>query len=282
MSILNYFKPVETITANEARDIIEGKKPEEYCLLDVRQPVEYERGHIPGSVLVPLAQLQDRLGELNPGAPVIAYCAIGGRSRAAASILQDNGFKSPYNLKGGFNAWNGLAVTGPPETGMAYFKDADKPEEILLLAWALEEGTRRFYAQMAGVAVDRDAKEIYTGLAEAEIIHQRTISELFHTVTGPAPDQAAPFYTKYMADTELEQLVEGEMKLGAVLAWAKEHPLVEVLEFSLGLEAKLYDLYFRMKEKYPEPPAHTVYAQLAKEEKKHLDLFTDLLEKKSK
>jgi len=45
MSFINYFKPVTTITADEAREMIKGKKPGEFCLLDVRQPKEYEQGH---------------------------------------------------------------------------------------------------------------------------------------------------------------------------------------------------------------------------------------------
>ena len=279
MGFINYFKPVATITPEEAREMIKGKKPEEFCLLDVRQPKEYERGHIPGATLIPIAQLEGRLGELDPRKPTIAYCAIGGRSRAAASILQDAGFDQPYNLKGGFNAWNGLAAPGPPETGMAFFSDVKKTEDILLLAWTLEEGTRRFYEKMAAAAKDSEAKKIYSSLAEAERKHQHTITNLFHQVTDTSPDTAAPFYTKYLADDEMEQVIEGQMKLGDVLTWAQERPLKEVLEFAIALEARLYDLYFRMKEKYKEPAVHNVYSTLADEEKQHLDLFIDLLEK---
>ena len=280
MSLLNYFKSVETITADEAREKIKDKKPEEICILDVRQLREYERGHIPGAKLIPISELPDRLGELDPNTPTIAYCAIGGRSRAAASILQDAGFAGAYNLKGGFNAWNGLAAKGPPETGMAYFKDMEDPKEILLLAWAMEEGTRRFYEKMADISQDTDVKEVYTGLVKAEVNHQRTITDLYHETTGTTADTVTPFYTKYLSDDEMEQLMEGQMKLGRVLSWAKEHSMTEVLEFAIALEAKLYDLYFRMKQKFKEPAVNKVYFTLAAEEKNHLDLFTDLLEKK--
>ena len=280
MSIVNYFKPVKTITADKAREIIKGKKPEEFILLDVRLPKEYERGHIPGSVLIPIAELPERLGELNPEVPVIAYCAIGGRSRAAASILQDAGFAEPYNLKGGFNAWKGLAAAGPPETGMAYFSGVEEPENILLLAWALEEGTRRFYEELAQITVDTDAKKIYSHLKDVERTHQNTITELFYQVTGTTPDKATPFYNRYIPQNELEQLMEGQMKLGEILAWARQHPLPEVLEYAIALEAKLYDLYFRLKGKNSDPTINTIYSTLAAEEKQHIELFTDLLEKK--
>jgi len=279
MNILNFFKPVKTIDKDEVQEIIKDKKPDEFILLDVRQPKEYKRGHIPGAVLIPISELQDRLDQLNPKVPVIAYCAIGGRSRAAASILKDAGFSKPYNLKGGFKAWNGLTVDGPPETGMAYFAGVDKPEGILLLAWALEEGTRRFYEEMAGFISDTDAKKIYSQLEKAEKKHQDSITNLFHQITGTNPEEVTPFYTRYIPQDEMEQLMEGEMKLQEVVKWAHRHTLQEVLEYAIGLEAKLYDLYFRLKKKNPTGDLNKIYSTLASEEKQHIDYFIDLLEK---
>jgi len=280
MSFINYFKPVETISPDEAREKIKGKTPGEICLLDVRLPKEYERGHIPGAVLIPIAQLPGRLGELDPGTPTIVYCAIGGRSRAGASILQDAGFEAAYNLKGGFNLWNGLSAAGPPETGMAFFKGVDNPGDILLLAWSMEEGTRRFYEKMTDMSEAKDIRDLYGGLAKVEVNHQRAITTLYHEISGTSPDASTPFYTKYVPENDMEQLMEGRMKLGEVVAWARERSVNEVLEYAIGLEAVLYDLYVRMKEKYKTPPAHTVYSKLAVEEKQHLDMFSDLLEKR--
>lgn len=281
MSFINYFKPVTTIKADEVRQMIKGKKPEEFCLLDVRQLKEYEQGHIPGAVLIPIAQLPERLGELDPKKPTIVYCAIGGRSRAGASILQDAGFSEPFNLKGGFNAWNGLSAEGPPETGMAYFAGVKEHGDILSLAWALEEGSQWFYGEMANITEDPKAKKVYNTLKEVEKKHQKSITELYYEITGNVPDSAAPFYTKHLSENEMEQLMEGQMKLGAVLAWARQHTLNQVLEYSISLEAKLYDLYFRMKEKYTEPTVNKIYSKLAAEEKNHLDVFTNLLENRS-
>jgi rubrerythrin len=230
-------------------------------------------------VLIPLAQLSERLGDLDAKKPTIVYCAIGGRSRAAASILQDAGFDEPYNLKGGFHAWNGLSVEGPPEAGMAYFEGIDKPGDILALAWVLEEGSRRFYTEMAAFVEDSGAKKVYRGLQEVEKNHQKSISQLYYNITGTVSDAATPFYTQYLPEGEMEQLMEGQMKLNDVLAWTRKSPLKEVLEYSLTLEAKLYDLYFRLERKHLEPTINNIYAALATEEKSHLDLFTDLLAK---
>ena len=56
-----------------AKAFIDKHKEGTYTLLDVRQSGEYEKVRIPGSKLVPLPELSDRLGELDPDKPVIAY-----------------------------------------------------------------------------------------------------------------------------------------------------------------------------------------------------------------
>lgn len=73
MGILDYFKPVDSMTAEEARQFMKTRKPEDYNLIDVRQPREYERGHLPGAILIPLGELSERLKELDPLKPTIAY-----------------------------------------------------------------------------------------------------------------------------------------------------------------------------------------------------------------
>jgi sulfur-carrier protein adenylyltransferase/sulfurtransferase len=73
MGILDYFKSVSTLTAEEVREFLRDRNPEEYNLVDVRQPKEYERGHIPGARLMPVGELHDRLSELDPERPTIAY-----------------------------------------------------------------------------------------------------------------------------------------------------------------------------------------------------------------
>jgi len=73
MGIADYFKPVDTMTPDEVRAFLDRHKPDVYNLVDVRQPKEYERGHIPGSRLIPVAELPGRLAELDPKKPTIAY-----------------------------------------------------------------------------------------------------------------------------------------------------------------------------------------------------------------
>ncbi len=67
------FSPVKAIEPQEAKALMAGWPEGTYTLLDVRQPGEYEKEHLPGAKLVPLAQLSDSTKDLDPRNPVIVY-----------------------------------------------------------------------------------------------------------------------------------------------------------------------------------------------------------------
>ena len=73
MGVLDYFKSVPTMSADEVRKFLAERKPDEYNLVDVRQPHEYERDHLPGANLIPMAELKDRINEIDPAKPTIVY-----------------------------------------------------------------------------------------------------------------------------------------------------------------------------------------------------------------
>lgn len=61
------------ITPDEARHFMDERRPDQYTLLDLRQPTEYQRGHILGARLIPLPELSECMGELDPQKPTIVY-----------------------------------------------------------------------------------------------------------------------------------------------------------------------------------------------------------------
>jgi len=73
-------------------------------LLDVRSQSEFEQGHVPGSINLPVEQLRSRLGELEKGREVWVYCGVGQRAYYATRILLQNGFQAK-NLPGGFSTY---------------------------------------------------------------------------------------------------------------------------------------------------------------------------------
>ncbi|MGH9017561.1 MAG: rhodanese-like domain-containing protein [Acidimicrobiales bacterium] len=84
-------------------------------LLDVREPDEWEAGHAPGAVHVPLGDLPGRVGELDAGVPVVVICRSGARSARATAWLSAQGFGAA-NLVGGMQQWE---AAGRPVTSAA-------------------------------------------------------------------------------------------------------------------------------------------------------------------
>jgi adenylyltransferase/sulfurtransferase len=81
---------------------------EEFLLLDVREPAEWEAARIEGARLVPLGQLEGRLGELADWRQrrVVVHCRSGARSAKAVKLLHQHGFADAWNLAGGIQAWS--------------------------------------------------------------------------------------------------------------------------------------------------------------------------------
>ena len=75
-------------------------------LLDVREPSEYQQGHIPGSVLIPLGTLAGRMNELPKGQKIVVVCRSGNRSGMGTTLLRKAGFDA-LNMAGGMNDWRG-------------------------------------------------------------------------------------------------------------------------------------------------------------------------------
>ncbi|WP_075982280.1 rhodanese-like domain-containing protein [Bacillus massilinigeriensis] len=76
-------------------------------LIDVREPNEFDAGHILGARNIPLSQMKMRLKEIRPDLPVYLYCQNGVRSGRAAQFLYRRGYKNLSHLKGGFKGWTG-------------------------------------------------------------------------------------------------------------------------------------------------------------------------------
>jgi len=76
----------------------------EFQIVDVRTPLEYQRYHIPGSILIPLQYIFDLVDLLDNGKKIIFVCEHGNRS-AVACLQLSHLFKAAYNMSGGMQAW---------------------------------------------------------------------------------------------------------------------------------------------------------------------------------
>ena len=79
---------------------------EDFQLIDVREPQEYQICNIPQARLIPLGELPKRLHELDRSRPIVVHCKTGGRSAKAADLLRQNGFTGVLNMTGGILAWS--------------------------------------------------------------------------------------------------------------------------------------------------------------------------------
>jgi rhodanese-related sulfurtransferase len=93
--------PLE-VRPEEAHSALSGS---EALLVDVREPWEWEELRIPGAMLVPLAELPFRIGELPADRDIYVHCRVGARSRRAVEFLRSSGRPRSVNVRGGIDAW---------------------------------------------------------------------------------------------------------------------------------------------------------------------------------
>lgn len=102
---------IPTVTIDNVPDPL----PEGLVVLDVREPVEWQHGHIDGALHIPLALLPVRAGEI-PAEQTLVVCKVGGRSAQAVMWLQQQGF-DVVNLDGGMLDWEAAGRPMVSETG---------------------------------------------------------------------------------------------------------------------------------------------------------------------
>jgi len=271
-----FFTPVKSIDAVEARQYTQRMAGGAFTLLDVRQPGEYEAEHLPGAKLIPLPELGSRLSELDPGRPTVVYCAIGGRSRVAAQVLASKGFREVLNLSGGIKAWNSHKAVGPEDLGLRLFSGNEPPEETLLTAYALEEGLREFYSSMAARVKAEGARRLFGRLSAIEVKHQDRIFNEYCRISATAPTREE--FVKHVAASGME----GGLTTDEYLRLYQPDVEVaeEVVALAMAIEAQALDLYQRAADRAGSGEGRAVLLQIANEERAHLEQLGALFEKR--
>jgi len=182
-------------------------------------------------------------------------------------------------MEGGIRAWQGLVAHGLPEAGMAYFSPAADAEEIVGLAWSLEEGSKFFYQGMAEhFSEDKEAQEMFNWLVSAEKNHEKHLLETYETMTGNKPD-FIKLRDKF-SDSLAGAVMEGGVAVKEALAWAKDKGVSESLELAIAMEVNAYDLYIKMSRSIEDKQAQKIFEKLSEEEQAHLEKLAKLLDKR--
>lgn len=95
---------IQKVTSQEAVQLINRQAA---VIVDVREPSEFQGGHIGRAINIPLGQIATRSQELKKfkERPIVVCCASGARSARAVAILRKEGFANVHNLSGGMSAW---------------------------------------------------------------------------------------------------------------------------------------------------------------------------------
>lgn len=270
------FTPVSSMDAGEAKAYMAQHGENEYTLLDVRQPGEYEDSHLPGAKLMPLPQLSDMYRELDSEKPTIVHCAIGGRSRVAAQMLSGWGFKEVYNLAGGIKAYEGPKATGPKELNLSLVRGDETPAEIITLAYGMEKALQLFYDTLHRQAQDQELQALFGQLARVEIKHEERLFEAYRRVEPGAKDRES------FEATIVPETLEGGFDAKEFMESNKSHleTAPQVLDLAMMLETQALDLYLRFADRCEQAQTKEVLFALAGEEKAHLASLGRFLDEK--
>jgi rhodanese-related sulfurtransferase/rubrerythrin len=262
---------IKTLAPGEVKAVLDKDKKGDFLLLDVRQPEEYEAGHIPGATLIPLGELEARQEELERDKKIITYCRSGRRSMAAAIALCGLGFRDVHNLEGGILNWRYETIIGIPEARPELVTEAADVKNILMLAIKLEKGSWDFYIAAKAKAASSQAKGKFQMLADAENGHMQRLWERATTILG---EGALPPLEKLKQELKVEHM-EGGIEISPALAKVDEKfsDEMEALEIALEKEYMSYDFYKRTSALVGDPGAKTLLHELALEERNHADIL---------
>ena len=262
--------------AEEAKAYINQHKEGDFNLIDVRQPGEYESHRIPGAKLIPLPELNERLNEVETVKPTIVYCASGRRSLAASQMMAGQGFEDVYNLVGGIKSWQGHKASGPTEIGMSLLTGDESPEEMLILAYGLEQGLKMFYQTQVNKKDDEELNRLLSNLADIEEAHKNKVFSMYLNLTKSDINKDA-FEAKTVSD-----MMEGGFTPESFYEQNQEllQTVEGVLDLAMMLETQSLDLYLRFSQKFMDKQSQKVLNEIADDEKAHLTALGRLMDVK--
>jgi rubrerythrin len=159
--------------------------------------------------------------------------------------------------------------------GMMLLTGNETPQDIIYLAYGLEEGLRKFYAAASRLAIESEVSAVLVRLAEIEVRHKQKLFDLFKLVDS-GDTSIESFEKKVTAG-----LMEGGFDSGSLLEDIGPNfkTAADVLNFAMMLEAQGMDLYMRYAEKSEDPKVRKILFDMADDEKAHLKSLGNLMEK---
>ena len=236
-------------------------------LIDVREPSEYSRLHIPGAQLLPFPLIEEEIPNLPKGKALIFTCRSGIRSRAAALLARDklDGGTTIFTHHGGILSWHGKTLSGFPR--VQAFGQFDDFAMVLTNGIDMEKGAWIFYHQVLERFPSAPFSAAFVTLSQAETSHARTLYNLLRRRDASVPDFDAVF-----AAAKGEVLEGGaslQEQIGKLGKLESDDPVL-LLEMALDIEYAAYDLYRRGAEMTDDPEVKQILYGIAQGEKAHM------------
>jgi len=149
---------------------------------------------------------------------------------------------------------------------LTFFQGNEQLDEVVALAYGMEEGLGSYYKTMASKTSDQDVKDMFTKLAGIEAIHKQKLFEMYRQIDPSIPDVAA------FEDRIVTKATEGGFTTEEFLKQNQSimNTVQDVLSIAMMIEAQAFDLYTRYAEISAHDTVKTLLLNIAEEEKAHL------------
>lgn len=276
MGVIEFFKPVSGLGADELRELLATRHPDDVQIVDVRPSSEYRKSHLPGAVSIPLAELPERAEDLEADRMTIICCRSGLRSRAAAALLQGAGFDRVLILEEGLDAWEGHLAEGRLQPEQFPFSAVASLKEFIALAWYMEDATREFYLHVVDAQSSRAIKKLFGRLVEDEQRHKETLTALADVFLEPRERKNFPH--SIIPEFPGPRLLEGGYRLSAARQWAESCGADEIVELALTIEINAFDRYQSLRRQVSDENVRRILEIIAGDERRHLQSLDDARE----
>lgn len=189
-------------------------------------------------------------------------------------MMAGRGFDKLYNMSGGIKAWNSNTALGAEDLGLELFAGTESVEEVLVVAYSLEDGLHDFYITMLDKTDNASVRSIFHKLAGIEIKHKERVFAEYRKVTGNT-ESVQEFEEKSVAE-----IVEGGLTTEEYMGLFQPdfHSAADVISLAMSIEAQALDLYQRASRSTGVERSKAVLLQIADEETAHLAQLGKLME----
>ena len=189
-------------------------------------------------------------------------------------MMAGKGFDQIYNMSGGIKAWDSNIAIGPEDLGLSLFTGAESPEDVLVVAYSLEDGLRDFYLSMTAKVNNPKVKDIFQKLSDIEIKHKERVFAEYLSVTGKI--ESVQDFEKNRVATAVEGGLTTEEYINLFQPDVESE--IDIISLAMSIEAQALDLYERAADNTADDKSKAVLNQIAAEETAHLSQLGKLME----